>query len=300
MTDRTFARYLRSRRSEVEAELHRCLAPGAGRPASLVRAMRYALLGGGKRVRPILALAAAEAVGGPRARKPAMRAGCAIEMIHAYSLAHDDLPAMDDDDMRRGKPSLHVKFDEATAILAGDALLTDAFAAVATQAGRGAPERTVGILREIALAAGSAGMVGGQVRDIEGGKKSRVGLRRVEEIHRQKTGALLRASVRVGALAAGADAGALRRLTAYGEAYGLAFQITDDILDEIGDVKVLGKPGGGDRAAGKATYPAVLGLDGARAEVTRVAAAARRAIAPFGRRAAPLEGLLEHVVHRAA
>jgi len=280
--------------------MSRCLVAGEGRPPALVRAMRYAVLGGGKRLRPVLALAAAEAVAGSGARRRALRAGCAIEMIHAYSLAHDDLPAMDDDDMRRGRPSLHAKYGEATAILAGDALLTDAFAIVATPSRRTAPGATLAMVKEIAVAAGSSGMVGGQLADLSSSGKARVGLAAVREIHRQKTGALLRASVRVGALAAGAEAKTLRRLTAYGQAFGLVFQITDDVLDEVGDLKRLGKPGGGDRAAGKATYPAVLGLEGARSEARRVARAGYRAIAPLGTRAAPLEALLGHVVDRAS
>ncbi len=292
--------YLRTRRREVEQALDRCLVSDPDRPARLVRAMRYAVLGGGKRLRPVLSLAAAEAVGGARARRRALLPGCSIEMIHAYSLAHDDLPAMDDDDMRRGRPSLHVKFDEATAILAGDALLTDALAVAATPRGRSEPASALAIVSEIATAAGSAGMVGGQVKDIEAEGKKRVPLAAVQAIHRGKTGALLRASVRVGAMAAGADPGELRRLTKYGEAFGLVFQITDDVLDEVGDLKSLGKPGGGDRAAGKATYPSVLGLEGARVEARRVAAEGYRALRPFGARGAALESLLRHVVDRAA
>jgi len=292
--------YLASRRREIDAALGRFLGPAAGRPASLTRAMRYAVLGPGKRLRPVLALAAAEAVAGPRGRRQALGPGCAIEMVHAYSLAHDDLPAMDDDDMRRGRPSLHVKFDEATAILAGDALLTDAFALVTGLARRAPASRVLGVVREIAGAAGSTGMVGGQIEDLAQQGRARGRIAVVRRIHDRKTGALLRASVRVGAVAAGADVRALRYLTAYGEAFGLAFQIADDILDEVADVRTLGKPGGGDREAGKATYPAVLGLEGARAEVHRVAAQGLRAIARFGTRAAPLDALLRHVVDRAA
>jgi len=300
VTHENLNRYLRSRRREIEAALDRWLSPGTGRPVSLVRAMRYAVLGGGKRLRPVLTLAAAEAVGGARARMRALPAGCAIEMIHAYSLAHDDLPAMDDDEVRRGKPSLHAKFGEATAILTGDALLTDAFA-VAARTGRGIePARTVRILSEIARAAGSAGMVAGQVRDLESEGRARPGRRVVETIHRQKTGALLRASVRVGAISVGAEAAELRRLSAYGDAFGLAFQIADDILDEVGDAALLGRPGGGDRAASKATYPAVWGIDRARAEVRRLAAVGRRSIQSFGRRGVVLGSLFEHVVDRAS
>ena len=300
MTPRALDRYLAARRGEVERELSLCLARGDGRPPRLVRAMRYAVLGGGKRLRPVLALAAAEAVAGARARAKALRAGCAIEMIHAYSLAHDDLPSMDDDEMRRGRPSLHVAFDEATAILAGDALLTDAFSVAATTRGRSAPVGGLAVVAEIAHAAGSAGMVGGQVKDIESEGKARVRLSVVQGIHRQKTGALLRASLRVGALSAGASPAELKRLTTFGEAFGLVFQITDDILDEVGDLATLGKPGGGDREAAKATYPRVLGVDGARAEARRVAEEGVRSLEPFGARAAALHGLLSRVVARAA
>ncbi|MDG2307426.1 MAG: polyprenyl synthetase family protein [Candidatus Binatia bacterium] len=299
MTGPQLEKYLTSRRREIDVELGRCVAPSAGRPPSLVRAMRYAVLGPGKRLRPVLAVAAAEAVSGARARKKALRPGCAIEMIHAYSLAHDDLPAMDDDDMRRGRPSVHAKFGEAAAILAGDALLTDAFAVAAGARASDAPQ-ALAVVSEIAAAAGSAGMVGGQVKDIDSEGKRRVGLAAVQTIHRLKTGALLRASVRVGALAAGAEAKDLRSLTTFGEAFGLVFQITDDVLDEVGDFKTLGKPAGGDKAAGKATYPGVLGLDGARREARRVAQEGYRAIEGFGRRGAALESLLRHVVDRAA
>ncbi len=300
MTAKELDGYLTARRREIEAELDRCVTAGGGRPRRLVQAMRYALLGGGKRLRPVLALASGQAVGGAPARKRALRPGCAIEMIHAYSLAHDDLPAMDDDDMRRGRPSLHAKYDEATAILAGDALLTDAFGVAASTGRTVGAESRLAIVREIAASAGARGMVGGQLKDILAEGKKRVSLSAVQDIHRGKTGALLRASVRVGAIAAGAAKADLRRLTTFGEAFGLVFQITDDVLDEVGDLKSLGKPAGGDRAAGKATYPGVLGMDGARAQARRVADVGYRAIEPFGTRGAALHGLLRHVVERAS
>ena len=300
MTSTELRRYMKARRREIDSELNRHLARGGGRPSSLIRAMRYAVLGSGKRLRPMLALAAAEAVGGASRRRVAMPAGCAIEMIHAYSLAHDDLPAMDDDDMRRGKPSLHKAFGEASAILAGDALLTEAFGVVARGNRRAGGRVVADLIAEIVHAAGAAGMVGGQVLDLEGEKRRRPDLRHAEAIHERKTGALLRASVRVGGIAAGAASPLQRRLTVYGEAFGLAFQIADDILDEVADQAVLGKPGGGDRAAGKVTYPAILGLEGARAEARRVAGTGLRAIEPFGRRGRALAALLEHAVGRAA
>lgn len=302
MTPEALQTYLGERRQEVETALGVILAPRRGRPAILTRAMRYAVLGPGKRVRPVLALAAAEAVGGVRRRSRAMAAGCAVEMIHAYSLAHDDLPAMDDDDLRRGKPSLHRKFDEATAILAGDALLTEAFEVLSATVARDADgaRRQVQIISEIALGAGSIGMVAGQVADMASEGRTGVGRKTVDGIHRRKTGALIRASVRAGAIAGGADQAGLGRLTVYGESLGLAFQIVDDLLDETADMQVLGKQGGGDRARGKATYPGLLGLDGARRAALAEEAKALDAIAPMGRRGAPLRALLRSVVARAA
>ena len=305
MTDRSLDAWLSTRRREVERELDRLLAPRRDRPASLTRAMRYAVLGPGKRLRPVLALAAAEAVGGAAARRRALRPGCAIEMIHAYSLAHDDLPAMDDDDMRRGKPSLHVRFGEALAILTGDALLTDAFDALAHVSSNGSsgsrgPARSLDILAEVARAAGGVGMVAGQVLDLANEGRRGVSLSTVRAIHSRKTGALLRACVRAGAIAGGASAPQLARLSTYGESFGLVFQITDDILDEVGSLAALGKPSGGDRERGKATYPALLGLEGARREAQRAARRGVAALAPFGERAAPLEALLRRVLSRAS
>ena len=294
--------YLVRRRAEVDAELENILLPRVGRPAQLTRAMRYAVMGAGKRIRPILALAAAEAVGGTKARRRALRPGCAVEMIHAYSLAHDDLPAMDDDDLRRGKPSLHRKFDEATAILAGDALLTDAFGVLVPSRRRDAEEadRCVRVVAELASGAGSVGMVAGQVADMAAEGTARPTRRAVDDIHKRKTGALIRAAVRAGAIAAGADAPQLRSLTRFAESFGLAFQIVDDLLDETADVAVLGKAGGGDRERGKATYPALLGIEGARAAAARERKAAVRALAGFGRGGEPLEAILDRVFARAS
>ncbi len=293
-------RYLRLRRGEVDAELRTILSPRSGRPPDLTRAMRYAVLGSGKRIRPILALAAAEAVGGARKRRRAMAAGCAVEMIHAYSLAHDDLPAMDDDDLRRGKPSLHRKFDEATAILAGDALLTDAFAVAASGARRAEAAGGLQVVVEIAEGAGSVGMVAGQVADIASEGKRHPSRRQVDGIHARKTGALIRAAVRAGALAAGATPSELKDLTRFAESFGLAFQIVDDLLDETASVAVLGKKAGGDRARGKATYPAILGLEGARAAAECERQQAVQALRRFGRRGQPLEAILDRVFARAA
>jgi geranylgeranyl diphosphate synthase type II len=299
VTDAQLDRYLTARRREVETGLSRTLPAKRGSP--LGAAMRYAVLGGGKRLRPVLALAAAEAVGGPGSRRRALPFACALEMIHAYSLAHDDLPAMDDDDLRRGRPSLHVRFGEAIAILAGDALLTEAFAVMANGARRlDDADRTLAIVAEVAAAAGARGMVAGQVADIENEGKARVSLATITAIHRRKTGALIRAAVRAGAVAAGATPRELRALTTYGEAVGLAFQIADDILDETADVARLGKRRGGDRARGKATFPALLGLPAARESARQAGTRARRALTAFGSRAAVLDALAHRVVARAS
>jgi geranylgeranyl diphosphate synthase type II len=303
VTPAALERYLAARRRVVERGLRELLRGGNGRPATLAAAMRYAVLGPGKRIRPVLALAAAEVVGGPGAARRTVPAACALEMIHAYSLVHDDLPAMDDDDERRGRPSLHVRYDEALAILAGDALLTEAFAVVARDAAsaRGAAAaRTLRVVAEIAAASGADGMVAGQVVDLACEGRSGVTLRTVEAIHRRKTGALIRCAVRAGAIVAGATPGQLARLTTYGEALGLAFQIADDVLDATHASALIGRRGGHDEERGKATYPGLLGIDGARARARAAAEQACRALAPFGGDAAALAALVRHVVERAA
>lgn len=257
-------------------------------PPDLVDAIRYSLFAGGKRLRPALALGAAQVIGGESA--PALPAACALEMIHTYSLIHDDLPAMDDDDLRRGQPTLHVKFGEATAILAGDALLTMAFD-VLTES------ESIQVIREIAQAAGVYGMAGGQHLDLQGEGKA-LGLQELQEIHRCKTGALIRVSVRAGAILAGADDAQLAALTEYGEHIGLAFQITDDILDVVGDEAALGKPVGSDEGNDKSTYPALLGLDQARALAQETAEAAINALTPFGPEADTFRELARFIVER--
>ncbi len=298
MSEAELARYLARRRREVEAALSAALPRGR---SPLRRAMRTAVLGGGKRIRPLLALAAAEAVGGATARRRAMPAACALEMIHAYSLAHDDLPAMDDDDLRRGRPALHVRYGEATAILAGDALLAEAFALLGRSAlARPGDRCALALLTEVAEAAGASGLVGGQAADLESEGRPAVGPAAVAAIHRRKTGALIRVSVRAGALAAGASARQLDLLTAYGVALGLAFQITDDILDEVGSADELGRPAGRDQGRGKATFPAALGLEGARRSARRAGRRAARALEPLGARGAVLRALVGRVVSRAA
>ncbi len=287
-------RYLKKTRNVVDRALLGFM-PAAGEcPPSLRTAMAYSLMAGGKRFRPILALAAAETCGGDR--RAALPAACALEYVHTYSLIHDDLPAMDDDDFRRGKPTSHKVFGEARAILAGDALLTRAFDIIASSRGLDHAIRLAQIA-EIARAAGAAGMVGGQTADIEAeGKK--VGPSAVLAIHRRKTGALITASVRVGALAAGAKPPLLKKLSRYGEYLGAAFQIADDILDEEGELSTMGKTPGSDRRRGKATFPAAVGLEKARREAGKLGREAKRALNGFGSRARVLEEMVEFVLTR--
>ncbi len=266
-------------------------------PLSLHRAMRYSVFAGGKRLRPILTIASAEAVGG--SEKDVMPLACAVELIHTYSLIHDDLPAMDDDELRRGKPTCHKVFGEAVAILAGDALLTLAFGILSQipVEDMDAARRVLLVISEIARGAGHAGMVGGQVVDIESQGKE-VDFPVLEYIHIHKTGALILASVRAGAILSGADKDELRSLTRYGEAIGLAFQITDDILDVEGDVEIMGKEAGMDMAKGKVTYPAILGIGESKNRVTSLIDRAIDSVSSFGERAEPLRGIAEYIVKR--
>jgi geranylgeranyl diphosphate synthase type II len=290
-------RYLERMRRRVDAALGAAFPVVANPPHQLIEAVRYSLLGGGKRIRPLLVLASCEAVGGTA--DAALPMACAVEMIHAYSLIHDDLPAMDDDALRRGRPATHVAFGEALAILAGDALLTEAFHVMAQCAERsGRPRRLIRAMREIAEAAGSRGMVGGQAADIaaEGGAAD---LATVEFIHVRKTGALLLAAVRAGASIGGGRPAALRSLTRYGEYLGLAFQVADDILDAEAPSSITGKAVDGDRARHKATYPGVLGLPAAKQRAAELLAQALAALEPFDRRADPLRGICRQVVARA-
>jgi geranylgeranyl diphosphate synthase type II len=259
----SFSEYLQARRAEVEAALASALPAPPGCPEVLDRAMRYSVTAGGKRLRPILCLAAADAVGGDRSA--AMPAACAIELIHTYSLIHDDLPAMDDDTMRRGRPTLHVVAGEGMAILAGDGLLTEAFALLARLPAAADPTtvaRTLRVTGVIARAAGATGMVGGQALDLESADIDGDALRRM---HSQKTGALIRAAAVAGAIMGGAEDPIVERVDAAAADFGLAFQIVDDILDVEGQSAELGKTPGKDAAAGKPTYPALYGIEGARA-----------------------------------
>ena len=290
----TFEEWMRAVLARVEGALERYLPEPSVEPTRLHEAMRYAVLGGGKRVRPLLVHAAGELSG---ARAEALEAAsAALEMIHVYSLVHDDMPCMDDDDLRRGKPTVHVKYDEATALLVGDALQSQAFVALTDVAALDVSAQAA-LVRELAYASGSLGMAGGQAIDL-----ASVGLTltrpQLETMHRMKTGALLRASVRMGALAGAADETTLRALDAYAAAVGLAFQVVDDILDVTTDSATLGKTAGKDAKDGKPTYVSIIGLDASRALAAQLRRDAHEALAPFGARARRLGELADLVVDR--
>lgn len=286
--------FLESCRTLVDAELDRCIDQSAASDR-LQDAMRYSVLGGGKRIRPALCLAAARAVG--QESDHALAPACAVELIHAYSLIHDDLPAMDDDELRRGRPTTHIAFDEAIAILAGDALQALAFGLLATGSGL-AGEARLAMVQELAKSAGHRGMVGGQAIDLESVGKT-LTLAELETMHRHKTGALIEASVRMGALSAErVQPGALEALATYARVLGLAFQVQDDLLDIEGSTDVIGKPQGSDVARSKPTYPALLGLDGARRHLTELLRTAKASLEPFGPEADPLRAMADYVVAR--
>ncbi|MGE5590245.1 MAG: polyprenyl synthetase family protein [Bacillota bacterium] len=290
--------YLRQATDEVNQALERVLPPVGSGSGRLHEAMRYAVLGGGKRLRPALVLAACETVGGDRRR--ALPVACALEMIHAYSLIHDDLPAMDDDDLRRGRPTVHKAFDEALAILAGDALLTLAFEVLASHGVAGGidPQTMLRVIGEVAWGAGSQGMVGGQVEDLDAEGATGGDVQRLEHIHRLKTGALFRAAVRAGALVGGAGDDDLEALDAFVRHFGLAFQIADDLLDVSGNAALMGKATGADARLGKLTYPGLLGLEEAQRRAQAEALAATKALLHFGQRAQVLAELAEFAVAR--
>ena len=285
---------LRDRGERVEAALARLLAAPDEPSRDLFEAMRYMVLGGGKRLRPVLVLLAAEACGG--SAEAAMPAACAVEMVHTYSLIHDDLPAMDDDDLRRGRPSCHRQFDEATAILAGDALLTEAFGVLSREGADGETARR--LAAELAAAAGAVGMVGGQMADLEAERAGRRDAQRLDVIHRRKTAALVTASVVMGAVAAGASEHLVRSLREFGEHLGLAFQIADDVLDASAATEDLGKTAGKDEAAGKLTFVTLYGLEAARRRARAEADRAVDALSPFGHEADALRDLARFVVER--
>jgi geranylgeranyl diphosphate synthase, type II len=291
-------KYLKDRCALVDEALDRFLPSADDLPRSLHKSMRYSVLAGGKRVRPILLLAACEAAGGDI--NWAMPAACAMEMIHTYSLIHDDLPAMDDDDFRRGNPTNHKVFGDAIAILAGDALLTEAFILLSNPeyAGRGEASRLLPVVHEIARCAGSQGMVGGQVVDMESEGKADIDLATVQYIHTHKTGALIKASVKAGAILGGADGARLDAVTRYGETVGLAFQIADDILDIEGTTEEIGKDAGSDEARGKATYPAVMGIVEAKKRAAELVEMALDSLSAFDEKADPLREIARYIVYR--
>ena len=288
------ASWLTVRTREVDRALDRCLPKATAKPATIHKAMRYSIFAGGKRMRPALVLAAAEACGGTR--EAAMPLACAVECIHTYSLIHDDLPGMDNDDMRRGKPTNHKVFGEGIAILAGDALLTQAFEIAASCKGwkRYGPRD---IVLEIARAAGSLQLIAGQVADLEGeGRKiSRAQLR---YIHERKTSALLACSVRLGGMSANCTPAQLEALTDFGYHVGLAFQVIDDILDVTQTSEQLGKTAGKDVKAQKATYPSIVGLEKSRHIAADLTARAEAALKPFRGRAIALESISDHLLKR--
>ncbi len=290
--------YLKDRCKLVDEALDRYLPKEAELPFSLHKSMRYSIFAGGKRVRPILMLAACEAVGGKI--DSAMPAACAMEMIHTYSLIHDDLPAMDDDDFRRGNPTNHKVFGEAIAILAGDALLTEAFILLSSHqyAVNVNPMALLSVINEISHCAGSRGMVGGQVVDMESEGKGDIDLPTVQYIHTHKTGALIKASVKAGAILGGCNETRLNAITRYGEAIGLAFQIADDILDIEGTTAEIGKDAGSDQARGKATYPALIGLAESKRRAAELLEMALEALADFDAKADPLREIAKYVIAR--
>ena len=298
----TFQDDLTARRAEIELRLDAALRPQEGLPDELLRAMRYSLLAPGKRLRPLLVVLAAEACGN-QGNDP-WPAACAVEMIHVYSLIHDDLPAMDDDDVRRGQPTCHKKFSEATAILAGDALLTMAFQLL----GEGYPGSAgAACCADLARGVGAAGMVGGQADDLSWERAPEHKARTLEELeflHGRKTGALIRCCLRLGARVAyseraeGPPAELLARLDGYGRCLGLAFQITDDLLDVEGQAEQAGKKVGKDAARGKLTYPGLLGVEESRGRAADLGRQAREYLAPMGAAASRLESLISFVVNR--
>jgi geranylgeranyl diphosphate synthase type II len=286
--------YLSARRAIVDRALERYLTKRPGVSESLWRAMRYGLFPGGKRIRPILTLAAGELFAAKQ--KELLPFACAVEMIHAYSLIHDDLPALDDDDLRRGLPTAHHVFGEGMALLAGDALLTEAFHLICGPATRSLQaDLTLALIRELGRAAGADGLVGGQARDLEM-EKTRVDIAMVESMHERKTGALILASLKIGARAGGARAADLKKITRYGQALGLAFQIADDILDVAGAGAALES---GRKEAKKATYPAVAGVARANHRLRELRDRAVLSLSGYGGKAEPLRAMAVYVAQRA-
>ena len=289
--------YLERKREEVDGYLQSVIPSAETMPTTLHESMRYSLFAGGKRVRPILAIAAAEAVG--KASDSVLPVAASLELIHTYSLIHDDLPAMDNDDFRRGKPTNHKVYGEAMAILAGDALLTMAFELCAGASSEDGLEasRQVQLIRELAVGAGHVGMVGGQVLDIQAENQD-IDLATLQSIHKHKTGMLIRAAVRMGAIAGGATANQLNELTVYAENIGLAFQIADDVLNVTGTREELGKNPNTDAQRGKKTYPTFYGVDGAKQLAEDCVNRANSRLESFGAKADPLRELARYITSR--
>ncbi len=293
MTDFNIRDYMREKQGLVDKTLDGILPEEQTFPPGLHQAMRYCVFAGGKRLRPILALAAAEALGADS--RPIAEPACSLELLHTYTLIHDDLPAMDDDDFRRGKPTTHKVYGEAMAILAGDALQAEAFKLLAS--GKHAPDKAIAALQYLADAASSLGVIGGQAVDIES-EGRQINKELLEYIHIHKTGRLIRASVMLGAVLGNGNDEQLKQLEEYSNAIGLVFQITDDILDVEGATETLGKPVGSDEARGKATYPAILGMDEAKRMQQVLYQQALDALQTFDRKAAPLREIARLIIER--
>lgn len=286
--------YLKTTAKQVDTAMDRFLPKAKERPATIHAAMRYSVFAGGKRLRPILCLAAAEACGGDVEK--ALAPACSVELLHTYSLVHDDLPAMDNDDLRRGRPTCHKVYGEGMAVLCGDALLTEAFAVLAQTA----PSKRYGTqhyISELALTGGSRKLIGGQVMDLEGeGKK--LAKKDLVRIHEGKTAALVTTSLRLGAMVANATPAKLEAITSFGYHLGLAFQVIDDILDVTQSTEVLGKTAGKDEAVEKSTYPAIMGLEASRKEAAKLTAAAMDSLKPLGSKASRLREIASHLLER--
>ena len=302
MTD--FASFLSTLRPQVDDTLDRLLPAAETAPAALCEAMRYSVFAGGKRVRPALVVLAGEACGA--ARSELLKGGAAVEMVHTFSLVHDDLPSLDDDDLRRGRPTLHKVQGEAMAVLAGDALLNHAFGVLAGEPASAPPERRLRAVRLMAEAVGTMGMIGGQVLDLEhegatieyGGCGRERAAQSLERIHRLKTGALIEASTRLGGIYAGAGDDRVKLLGGIGAELGLLFQIADDILDEVGSSEQLGKTAGKDRQAAKLTYPHLFGLDGSREKARQAADRCLALVEKLPARRQLFRSLVAFLVHR--
>ena len=290
-----FSAHLKSVASDVEAALSDLLPTPNGHQAVIIEAMRYAVLGGGKRLRPFLVIETARMLGGDL--NNAMVVGCALECLHVYSLIHDDLPCMDDDDLRRGKPTVHKAYDEAIAVLAGDGLLTLAFELLASEAAHSDPAVRVCLVSELAKAGGHSGMIGGQVVDIKVAEGERDEVL-ITQLQAMKTGALIDFAARAGGIISGVDAAGLTKLSSYARDMGLAFQIQDDILDIEGDVELMGKAVGKDEDLGKATFVSILGLDGAKERAKALGVAAKQHLDHYGDGARILCETVDFVLER--